>query len=125
MKIKGSISLLINRDETTIELRDVDASVTFAKVTLTPEQLSTALSRLMYVPCIINISQIDKIGKIHENRSFVFEIPKDLRDDEKLQKIAQGLLTDGWVAENYFGSQNSFFQRDGKYFATVTIRRWN
>lgn len=128
MTIEGKISILISRDSTTIEVRDANASVTFARIKLTPEQLSEALARTMYTDCSIEVHGLDKIGKTHESETFVFEIPPmplgTKRDEKELQALAQSQLSDGWVADFYFGSQNSFFRKDGKDFARVTIRRW-
>jgi hypothetical protein len=127
MKLEGRISVLINRDGTTIEVEDENANARFLKITLTPEQLSAALSRQMAVECEIEVRGLEKIGKKHENKRFEFEIPSDLassRNDLELQKLAQSLLSDGWIAEKYFSSQNSFFKKDGVQYAICTIRRW-
>jgi hypothetical protein len=128
MKLEGRISLLINRDETTIEVEDENANARFLKITLTPEQLSAALSRQCSVECQIEVRGLEKIGKKHENKYFEFEIPIELassRNENELQNLAQSLLKDGWIAEKYFSSQNSFFKKDGVQYARCTIRRWN
>ena len=128
MKIKGKISILINRDYTTIEIEDDTANARFLTIKLTPEQLSEALSRTMCVDCEVEVRGLEKVGKTHENKTFEFEIPKELassKHSKKLQEISQSLLTDGWVSEGYFSSQNSFFIRDDKQMARCTIRRWS
>lgn len=127
MKLEGKISILINADFTTIEIEDENANARFVTVKLTPEQLSMALSRQMSIDCELEVKGLEKVGKKHENSTFEFEITEDkARSDynEELQQIAQFQLKDGWVAENYFGSSNSFFKKDGKQYARVTIRRW-
>jgi hypothetical protein len=130
MKLKGKISILINREYTTIEIEDDLASTTFVKARLTPEQLSAVLSRQARIDCELEIRGLEKIGKKHENKYFEFEIQKGLRDSkysESLRTIAQNLLNnqdEGWIAEGYFSSQNSFFEKDGKQYARCTIRRW-
>ena len=128
MKLEGKISILINRDETTIEIEDESANVKFVKVKLTPEQLSAVLSRQISIECELEVKGLEKIGKVHENKTFEFEIPETIptRGNQlELQKIAQSQLSDGWIADAYFGSQNSFFKKDGKQYARVTIRRWS
>jgi hypothetical protein len=127
MKLEGSISILINREKTTIEIKDENANARFLTITLTPEQLSAALSRQMAIECEIEVSGIEKIGKKHENKQFEFEITKDLKyskNTDELQKLAQSQLSDGWIAERYFSSQNSFFEKNGVQYARCTIRRW-
>lgn len=127
MKLQGKISILVSPEGTTIEVNDPEASVMFLRVKLTPEQLSAALSRQMYIPCDIEVVHLDKIGKKHECDHFLFEIPKDLRSSncvDKLHDIVTPLLKDGWVADKYYGSQNSFHSKDGKEYANAIIRRW-
>lgn len=128
MEIQGKISILINREYTDIEVRDDKANITFAKIRLTQEELSMALSRQMYTPCTIEIRGLDLVGKKHEVSSFEFELPdwykrRDSQDVE-LKKYVDSFLNDGWVSDNYFGSQNSFFEKSGKKMCRTTIRRW-
>lgn len=99
MKIKGKITLLINRESTTIELEDDLACTVFAVIKLTPIQLNCALSRQGYVDCEIEVKGLDKLGKKHENKTFEFEIPSNLsnyetaiHNAEKLSQIEQNIL---------------------------------
>lgn len=127
MKLNGKISILINSEETTIEITDDLANVRFVKVKLTPEQLSSALSRCMLIDCELEVKGLDKVGKTHQNKNFEFEIPVNLADSSKskeLAQIAQSQLSDGWIADQYFSGQKSFFKKDGKQYARVVIRRW-
>jgi hypothetical protein len=96
MKIEGRITILINRDYTSIEIEDDNANVRFVRIQLTPEQLSAILSKQAYVPCELDVSGLDKVGKKHENKSFSFEVPKDMdssRHSDALTKMAQSYLT--------------------------------
>jgi hypothetical protein len=133
MKLEGRISILIGREGTRIEIKDEKSAVTFVEVNITPDQLSAALSRQALVECELEVRGLDCIGKKHENKTFSFEIPDsiDLSDrwtndsvEKELQKYAQSLLSDGWMSDGYFRSQNSFFEKDGKKWARVKIRRW-
>lgn len=130
MKINGKITILINREFTTIELIDDDSSITFAKIVLTPEQLSSALSRIACTECNMQVYGLEKIGKTMEHKQLEFELPRmnmSSMDAKELNEIAQKLLdkeNEGWVSESYFGSQNTFFTKDGKPYARCTIRRW-
>lgn len=129
MELEGKISILIGRDFTIIEIEDDQANTTFARITLTPEQLSAALSRQACVGCKLEVNGLNKIGKKHENKNFEFEIPKELSTSSKskeLRIIAQSKLNggNGWIADSYFGSQDSFFIKENKNYARCTIRRW-
>lgn len=99
----------------------------FATITLTPEQLSAALSRQMNVECKLEVKGLEKVGAKHENEDFVFEISKELytmHDVEKLHQLAQSQIKEGWVADRYFGSRHSFFTKDDKFYAKCVIRKW-
>jgi hypothetical protein len=136
MKINGNITLLVSKERITLEIQDSDANTTFVKIEMTSEQFCAALGRQGYVKCeSTKVQGLERVGKIHENKSFEFEIPDDLRySDEKkrggLDVIcekamkAAGLLKEGWISENYYRSQNSFFDNNGKYYARTTIRRY-
>lgn len=129
MKIKNaSITILINKEQATIELHDEDASITFAEIILSPEQLCSALSRLSHTSCKLTVGGLDKIGKKMEHKELIFEITEDLGYGKERYKIAEQLANKacpkGWSSSNYFGSQGSFFVKNGKQFARCTIRRW-
>lgn len=129
MKLKDArVTILINKDETTIEVDDAISNTKFLIIKLTPEQLCSALSRLSHVECEAEVSGLEKLGKTHENKYFEFEIPDSLRSSSKeneLWEIAVNLLkSTEWKPDKYFASQNSFFRKDGKQYARCTIRRW-
>ena len=73
MKIKdGRITILVSKEQTRIEIKDNDASITFVRIEITPVQLSQALSRLSFVRCDMEVVGLDKIGKKMENKDFKF-----------------------------------------------------
>lgn len=128
------ITLLVSQESTSIEVKDSVSGITFLSVTLTPQQLSSALSRLSYTDCEVEVYGLDKLGKTQEVENFEFEMPNDLDRwkgidfDKKIKMICFAALIDAkkedWESDNYYRSQNSFFDKDGKKFARVTIRRW-
>lgn len=134
MRINGKITFLINPDKTTIEVFDEDSRIVFLSIELTPEQLSSALSRLGHTPCSIESRNLDKVGCTREMKSLVFEIPRELyftkhENTSKLWSMAQVMLNEedeGWSAEFYFGSRDSTFYKheEDKYYARATCVRW-
>lgn len=134
MKLEGRITLLISNEDTYIEIEDENANARFLKIYLTNEELVRILSRQGSVECVLELheNEIKKLGKRHENKDFIFEIPERKWDnkmtDDEYASIAQKLLDkegEGWIAESYFRSQNSFWKNaDGKQMARCTIRRW-
>ena len=129
-EIKAKISLFINQDETMIQVVDSDSGVTFLEMHLTNEQTCQMLSRLSQVEVEKStVRGLDLIGKKLECSDYEFEIPKSIyecgnRDSKELKRIADSNLTGGWIADAYFTRKNSFFEKDGKFYARTTIRRW-
>jgi len=123
-RIKGSITFLPSQEGTTIKVRCETSKITFLEVTLTNDQLAAMMSRLANTECELKVKGIDKIGKQHEHQTFEFECDKK----ENVEWICEMAMTrDGfgdWTSDQHYGSQNSFFQRDGKNFARTIIRRW-
>lgn len=132
MKIEdGRITILVSEEGTTIEIKDNKASTTFCKVTLTPKQFSQALSRLSQTKCEVEVFGLDKIGKKHENETFIFEIPKELRSSTKSKELTELCIKSlnehdmaEWKPDGYFASQNTFSEKEGKTYANAVIRRW-
>ena len=131
MKINGKITILCDEDGVKIEVLDNDADIQFLEIRLTPRQFTQALGRLAHTECMsTEVRGLDLVGKVAEHKALVFEIPKDLRwehgpkRDEALIKLADKACPKGWIHDNYFGSRDSFLEKDGKYFAQTHLRRW-
>jgi hypothetical protein len=128
MNIKGNISIMVNREYTSIEIRDSNANVQFLKIALSPYQLSAALSRQAEIECELQLKGLDRVGKKMENKKFEFQLPEDLTgwnaDKDKIARYAQTLLSDGWIADGYFNSKDSFFKWGDTEYARCTVRRW-
>lgn len=132
----GRITMLASRDNGfTIELKDGSSITTFAEVHLTADQFISAMSRIAHIPCTIKLNRLDRVGKKHEHKNFEFEIfevgllPYKEKQSVLIQMCHQEMdyqeLTEfGWISDNHFNSQHSFFQRGNKNYAQTTIRRW-
>lgn len=120
--------MLINREYTDIEIMDDDSRCIIVKVKLTPEQLSAMLSRQAYIKCeSCETGELERVGKKHEHKSFEFEITYTKAESDLALACSEALFQQEmfeWVSDNYYGSQNSFFKKDGKDWARVIIRRW-
>lgn len=128
MKLKDPrITFLVGVEGTTIQIHD-NASVTnFIEIKLTPEQLSSALSRLAYTRCEVNVRDLDIVGKKRLVMPLIFEIPKDYdrrANEALLNDLAIQHTPVGWTTSTYFGSQDSFFTEDGKRFARTSVYQW-
>ncbi len=129
MKIKnGKITLLFNEEGAVLELTDSNASIMFIEIHLSNKQVCQMLSRLAHTDCkSMEVFNLNKVGKIMENIVFKTELSKsvyDKRNIEEIKKLVNSKVPKGWKSDNYFGSRNSFFETDGRYYASCTIRKW-
>jgi len=125
----GRITILFDRDNrTTIEIYDGDACIRFVQVTMTNDQVASALSRLGHTPCIVEVRGLDCVGKKREHKSFEFEIPfGEPWHEGYVDRVCEAVkekCPQGWEPDLSFSSQDSFFDKDGKRWARTTIRRW-
>ncbi|QGH72887.1 MAG: hypothetical protein [Podoviridae sp. ctrTa16] len=127
-EIKPSLTFLVNREHTTIEIKDDSSRALFFRGQLTPQELSEALSRMCATKFKGEVMNLCKVGKTHECKRFSFCISRELyssRNEEEIYKAALSVVPDGWTPDMYFNSQDSFFiDNDGKHYARTTIRRY-
>jgi hypothetical protein len=123
-KLKGQITLISNKDGAILQLRDCNSTIGFLEIYIKPEDLCHLIGGQGRVDCDFDIYLDNRIGKKHENKKFEFEIESRDLFSHELKAIADSQLTDGWIADKYFSSQDSFFTKDGKQYARCTIRRW-
>lgn len=129
MKLKeAAITILINEEKTTIELTDKSSGIKFATVTLTPEQLSGALGRIAFTECECTVQGLENLNKKLVTGTHIFELPKGVSaissNSDKIYEIGKKTCPEGWVLNTYFGSQGSFFQKDGKQYVRGSIKTY-
>ena len=114
-----------------ISIEDRDASITFAEVELTAVDFADLLASRSDRPCKITVRNLKNVGKTMERgEQLVFVVPKDMRyersSDRKddLIKLAEEACPEGWLFSSYFGSQDSFFSKDGVTYAQTNTYRW-
>jgi hypothetical protein len=127
MKLEGKVTILFSRDGLKIEVEDKLSSLRFLEVSLDQHQTCDALSRLACTPCVIDVRGLDNVGKQRENGSIEFELPPstDFHNRKEIASVlAKEHCPDGWIVSTYFGSQDSFFKKDGKPYARTSTTRW-
>ena len=132
MVINAQISIIARyENEVVIKIYDRSSSTTFVELTLTHEQfVNAAMNRLSN--CDVKkaiVMSLDRVGKTMEHKPFEFPLPEKTEDwdiDRKIaaRKILPSVTPEGWIAEDEFSSQNSFFEKDGKKYARTIIRRY-
>jgi len=132
--MKHEASLSISRvhnsgceDYIALRIEDDDAHIQFVELEIPFKAFSEALTGLSSRPCLMVVRGLDKVGKKQEMiHPFNFELPEDAeyRDKESARTALSSACPKGWTGSDYFGSQSSFFEEDGKQFASTTLRRW-
>jgi hypothetical protein len=125
-KLDARISIIPSYDDAiTITIHDETAGIGFLEIVLSREQFINAtmnhLGRTEVKSAVARGLEI--VGKTMEQQPFTFEIPS-WHDKDAAVKLAQKLCPAGWTPDLHFGSQDSFFHKDGKVFARTTVRRW-
>lgn len=127
-EIKLSVDLLVDKRGARIEVTDDDARVTIVSFTMPPDMFCSALGRLVGNKVTGQVGDLSRVGLVHESKQLSFEIPdygykrKDRIDE--IHDLALEACEDGWVPDKYYNSRDSFYTKDGKDYARVTIRRW-
>lgn len=114
-----------------ITLADIDAVVQFAQIRMSLADFAQCVTGLSRIDCDIELKNLDKTGKQRIREQIEFELPDDTdsycsSDQRKAValNVARELVGDEWEVDGYFGSQDSFFQRDGKPMARTSIMKW-
>lgn len=132
LKISAAITLLVNQDSTSITVEDRDSGLTVCELSLTPEQLSSALSRLSNTRCdgVVYTDNFDKLGKKMEVLPYEFDllIGGSSYTNTKYEEVARKILSETdfgeWEPDLYFGSRGTFFTKDGNVWCRINKRRW-
>lgn len=130
--VNGQITFLINQEDAIIEVHDKDASVTFVRIQMTPNQLSKALSRLTHTECeSMEVFDLDKVGKRLEHKELTFFVSTDVYIiggqplKKEARRLAKQACPDGWEPDLSFSSRESFYRDwQSNVRARTTIRRW-
>lgn len=129
-KLEGQLTIMCNRDRPVeIEIVDKESGGRLAVVHVGHTQFVAALGRMGSCACTIEHGNLSKVGKIHESKRFEFPLtankPITYKNREAVAKACvMDHCPEGWEPDNYYGSQDSFFEKDGEQWARTTIRRW-
>lgn len=137
--VEGEVFVRFHEDGLKIEIEDANANIRFLDIEFDQKQTLRAMSGVKGAKATLKVRGLEYIGKKHENATFEFKIPQaakglDRYQDRKqywetLCKIGQIQIeserpNEGWILDNYFGSQTSFFSKDGEDYVRGRIRRW-
>ena len=129
--IKGSLTISRptcgdGREYISIQVKDVNSRVRFLEVEISYAEFTACLTGRSETKCDLVINNLSNVGKTKKTDTITFELPNHSYSNKKEIAIleAKNRTPIGWEFETYFGSQGSFFQKDGKSWATTGIYRW-
>lgn len=131
MKHKGRLSITRPRggsgpEVISIRLVDDDAGIEFVQVEVELAAFSDCLTGLADTDCEFEVRGLENVGKRIERETIEFLMPDCEFGNRKsvAKEEAMKVTPEGWTPKLYFGSQDSFFQREGKDYARTHIVRW-
>jgi hypothetical protein len=109
-----------------ISVRDTEAVINFMDIEIDLDKFTECLTGLSLVDCDMEVRGLENVGKKRESMDIVFELPKEKWhvSKEEAAELAKKATPEGWVCSTYFGSQDSFFKKDDKYYGKTTANRW-
>ncbi len=110
----------------TIQVKDRESVTRFLDIEIEYDKFAQLITGLSEVDCDFSVRDLDHVGKVREVENIEFPINckgYEGRKDCAIEE-AKKHTPDGWVCDNYFGSQTSFFTRDDVAYARTTIKRW-
>tara|TARA_R110000772_G_scaffold249530_2_gene363908 strand:+ start:60663 stop:61079 length:417 start_codon:yes stop_codon:yes gene_type:complete len=106
-----------------VAVRDNDAGIEFLELKVDFKSFAKCITSGS-VKCEAEIKGLDKIGKVQEIKRIEFKVKSDkFHDKEKAIEQARKYNNAGWIAEEYFSSQDSFFSKGGENWARTILRR--
>lgn len=118
----GRRGCVVGEEDIVIEIED--DNLKFVKLTLSLDDMMRALTGLAMVRGEMVVSNLDKVGKVCISDTIEFPVGDGYRDKEKAIAELPKYVPEGWIGSTYFGSQSSFFQRDGQTWATTSIYKY-
>lgn len=110
-----------------VRIKDMDAGVTFAEIHIPLADFASCLTGMSYVDCEMELRGTDNLGKLKVSESFDVSMGKEESYSDRKGRAKAAALSqcpEGWVISTYFGSQGSFYTKDGEEFGRTTITKW-
>jgi hypothetical protein len=128
-EICARITFLVSDGQTRLSLQCASSGALIAEVELSNEDVCAILGRQSYRSCkaqVLDRGRIDIIGSTMKIDKLTFKMPETTYSERKKVAVAisKKECPNGWEADEYFGSQDSFFSKDGEDFASCTIRKY-
>jgi hypothetical protein len=109
----------------TIQVKDRESVTRFLDIEIEYDNFAQLITGLSEVEIDFTVRDLEHVGKVREVKELEFPIGSGFDDRKEVAiREAKKHTPDGWVCDNYFGSQTSFFTKDDVSYARTTIKRW-
>lgn len=131
IKMKGTLTISRpsygdERKKISIQVKDSSSNVRFLDVEIDLDLFAAALTGLCDQECDIKVRKLDLVGKTVERSNIEFKLTEcNFSNRKEVAKAECKLIVvDGWVLNDNFSSQNSFFQQGGNDWARARLIKW-
>jgi len=131
MKIKAKLSISRpvwsdGKSAISIRVEDCVSGIEFMDLEIPLAGFAEALTGLAMVDCDADVRALENVGKQHEHEIIEFRVGDVNWDQRQVNAclMAHKATPPGWYPPTYFGSQHSFFERDGEQWARGNMERW-
>lgn len=101
-----------------ITIEDAESNIQFFDGDMSFEDFAKAVTGQGYLPIEFQARNLTNVGKRRETKPLVFEVPNRYSCREWAEANCQQFADEGWTADPYFRSQNSFcVSESGKTYA--------
>lgn len=126
--MKGKLTISKDsRGTVTIVLEDAGSGIAL-EAQMPPREFADALFGLALRPCELSVvgGDVANIGKRKELMRIAAPMPDHTfkNRDQIAFKACSAATPEGWECSDYFGSQNSFFVKNGVQHARASAVRW-
>lgn len=130
IKLAGTLSITrpttSGDDMIEISLKDNDSRLRPVIISISPHELSMALTNLSERPCVFEFNDSGLIGKVREHKTEKVYCPNEFRlDDAMVAACLAHHEVDGWQGRRYdMGNHYNRGQDENGTYQTVVFERW-
>lgn len=127
LKAKVTISRVSYHDceKVVISIDDVSSGIQFAELELSAEAFGLAITGLSYREADLTVRGLQYIGKRRVTEKRTIECPLTTYDRTKLESwLRENAQEEGWIVNNYLGSQTSVSYKEGKTFLNYSVTKY-
>lgn len=118
--MKGRLTISRNNfDVIKIAIRDEASRTEFVVAEMTPETLALAITGMSEIEVVLKVQHLDRVGKLRIIEARSIDCPlQSLEKEEMRAWLRANAQEDGWILDDYLGSQSSVSPlKDGKGYS--------